>query len=433
MDGGIGLPMIHDRSSPAAFDLSEAGPAFPDAEDDLGGLEVGADDDGGAPADGFEDLGDLLDEEDPADEFEITAVEELPAAQTRPPVLPLVHSTHWRSFELDVYTLDRGAEHGFILSNIYVDGQLLLTRRVGYAEDANADHVLSLMQQHQDKLLADLQGGALDADLDALLHANVEWARPGNQPPPAPLPAPTPQPLPDPTYKILLPPEVPFGAEAAGAAAVRGLRAAGPKVITAVLERPEELLPLLYQQPNGSGVRVETSEHVELGNPVDVAIRFLGRPIRQFLVHGKVIAHRPPSRATPTGDLAVMVEENDRVALDRAVEFARGIHDPTTDRKTPRVPCSFSAVLELEGGRIQKAQVMNISEGGAMIGRTPPLLEGARVMLVSTLPSGEVLRVAAESRWFRTDGAPVMGVRFLHTDATRTLVAQLTGNLLDAQ
>ncbi|MBI5493410.1 MAG: PilZ domain-containing protein [Deltaproteobacteria bacterium] len=344
-------------------------------------------------------------------------------APKRPPVVPLVEVVRWEGRELDVHTLDRGAEHGFILTNLYAEGQLLVTRRVPYLPRASGEFVLELMTLHQGRMLSDLRSGVLDRELRALFAGNASWTR--HTPPPAPLPMPPPAPLPQsfnpvptPARPVTPPPPPPPAP-------------AGPPRLLMVLDSPQAFLEHLFTDKQVRGILVDCTDPIPLGSSVEVAVRFLGRPIRQFYVHGKVTARRSSGKGAVRGDVAVTVAP-DEVALDRVTEFARGIHDPTTDRQAPRVHCALAVRVEESTGRVHQGRMLNISEGGAMLGKMPPLMEGVRAVVHFTLPApfGDALAVPAEVRWFRADGQPVFGVRFQHDGNSAARVGSYVASLL---
>jgi len=340
-------------------------------------------------------------------------------APKRPPVLPLTETTRWRGQELDVYTVDRGVEHGFILSNLYVDGNLLVTRRVGYLSTWEPAQVSRLMKYHQETLLREIQGGALDEELVALFDGKLPWtvATPSPSPTPAPMPAVTVGQL------LALPPPPPPPAIPANALTPTPSPATGPQQLILTMETPTALLPRLVG--SAQGLRVPATVAVQDGTRVEVAVRFLGRPIHQFYVPGTVTG--PP---TITGEVTVMVDPADQAAVERVVDFARGVFDPTTDRKTPRARCGFPVSVTLPHGVAQPGRALNISEGGLMLGRMPPLMDGTRVTISITVPNAPPLLIPAQACWFRTDGEPLTGVQWLHEGDTQTRVAAVVAQLL---
>ncbi len=340
-------------------------------------------------------------------------------APKRPPVLPLTETTRWRGQELDVYTVDRGVEHGFILSNLYVDGNLLVTRRVGYLSTWEPAQVSRLMKYHQETLLREIQGGALDEELVALFDGKLPWtvATPSPSPTPAPMPAVTVGQL------LALPPPPPPPAIPANALTPTPSPATGPQQLILTVETPTALLPRLVG--SAQGLRVPATVAVQDGTRVEVAVRFLGRPIHQFYVPGTVTG--PP---TITGEVTVMVDPADQAAVERVVDFARGVFDPTTDRKTPRARCGFPVSVTLPHGVAQPGRALNISEGGLMLGRMPPLMDGTRVTISITVPNAPPLLIPAQACWFRTDGEPLTGVQWLHEGDTQTRVAAVVAQLL---
>jgi hypothetical protein len=313
-----------------------------------------------------------------------------------------------------------------------VDGQLLVTRRVPYLSSADAERVASVMQHHQRRLLSELTSGALDTELRALFDGKEPWARVPTPPsmPAAPPPAtfpPLPVPLQPPPFVNVLktPPSV------AGPGPVAEV--SGPPPLCLVLEEPKALLPFLFSRGRTRGLVVETPQRVELGTQVEVAVRFLGRPIRQFYVPGTVTAHRMAGHGTPRGDLTVTVSGADAaVALERVEEFARGNHDPTVDRQSPRVRMSLAATVKLANGRTQSGRVFNLSEGGVMLGRMPPLMEGSKVTVDFVLPDGTALSLPGTVRWFRADGEPLTGIQFTHAGDSQARIAAQVAQLLKA-
>ncbi len=341
------------------------------------------------------------------------------AAPKRPPVLPLTETTRWRGQDLDVYTVDRGVEHSFILSNLYVDGNLLVTRRVGYLSSWEPAQVSRLMKYHQEQLLREIQGGALDEELVALFDGKLPWTVATPSPTPAPMPAVT-------MAQVLAPPTPPLPPAPATPAAFTptpNFAASGPPQLILTVETPTALLPRLVG--SAQGIRVPATTPVSDGTRVEVAVRFLGRPIHQFYVPGTVTG--PP---TITGEVTVMVDPADQAAVERVVDFARGVFDPTTDRKTPRARCGFPVSVTLPHGVAQPGRALNISEGGLMLGRMPPLMDGTRVTIAITLPNAQPLTIPAQSCWFRTDGEPLTGVQWLHEGDTQARVAAVVAQLL---
>jgi Tfp pilus assembly protein PilZ len=338
--------------------------------------------------------------------------------ETRHAVPAIIETVQRLGWEFDIQTVDRGVEHACLLTNLFHEGQLVVSRRAAYPPDTAPLGVRELMRGHHARLLADLHAGALDQELRGVVTGDALWLAPRVVTPTAePRPALDPQQL---TSReratVLFEPS-------------DGKR---PTLFTVVLQEPRAFLDIHYSKGTTAGVLLETQQEIVLGQPVDVAVRFLGRPIHQFLLGGVVAWRRRTSSDALKPGLGVDIPPAHRVALERVVEFALGIHDVASDRQFPRVRCMLSVKALDQGGQAHAASIINLSEGGAYVIGLPALKAGDEVTLV--LKRGllsRALRLRSRIRWARPSPQPAVGVMFaLDGPGQQSRVAALVEELM---
>ncbi len=144
---------------------------------------------------------------------------------------------------LHVQTEDKGLANPFIESLVYVGGQVLASKRAGYAEllaeGKDEKEIVALMDHQHRTMIAAIRHGKLDGKLAALLAGRQTGQHPviapatgsaGAPPPPVPVlqvPAPAPPPAPTPA-PVAAPPLAPPGRADAGETVARGASAASP-------------------------------------------------------------------------------------------------------------------------------------------------------------------------------------------------------------
>jgi Tfp pilus assembly protein PilZ len=327
------------------------------------------------------------------------------AAEHRPALPALGETLRHRGRELDVQTVDRGVGSPHIVSNLFFEGQLLLGRTVAYAATAAPLEVREFMRAHHARLLSDLAAGALDQALAGV--------------------------LPDaPVQNVTLPPahgDTPRPGAAAPAVTTfqPGPAGANPAFLV-VLQDPRAFLDLQFSKGDVHGLLLDTTQDVPLGSAVDVVVRFLGQPMRQFFLTGVAAWRRTRGTRDLKAGLGVEFGLEHKVALDRVVEFALGIHDLAADRTHPRARCRLKARVDVETGARHQATLLNVSQGGALLADVPPLPAGSVMTLHIKRGSffSPTLRLRAVVRWANAPPGRCVGVMFMVDGAPR-LRAQL--------
>jgi len=313
--------------------------------------------------------------------------------------------------EYDVQTVDRGTAHHCIVSNLFYNGQLLLTRTVPYLEKTPADYVRALMDAHNTRLLDELVDGQLDEEIKGVLTA--VHARPI-----------------EPTLTPMAMPAA--GARPAATPPTVTIREGTPRVILMGFAAPSDFLAVHSTRQQQSGLLVDSPLDVALGDKVEVILRFGGQPLRQFMLHGAVAWRRRKSSETLKAAFGVDFPASQKVPLEHVVEFALGIHDVATMRQHPRVRCAFPVKFTADGGKPRTAILGDLSAGGMFIPTDTPLPRGAG-MTVQLKPDGWwfPLKMRGVVMWSGTTERRGMGVRFLFDgDGPRNKLARLVEKLL---
>ncbi len=327
------------------------------------------------------------------------------AAEHRPALPALVETLRHRGRELDVQTVDRGVGNPNIVSTIFLDGQLLLSRTAAYDATSAPLEIRQRMRAHHARLLADVAAGALDHP----------WAGAVPEVPAQNLTVPpahgdTPRP------RTTVPAVTTFQPAPTGA---------NPAFLV-VLQDPRAFLDLQFTKGDVHGLLLDTTQDVPLGSAVDVVVRFLGQPMRQFFLTGVAAWRRTRGARDLKAGLGVEFPLDQSVALERVVEFALGIHDLAADRTHPRARCRLKARVEVEAGARHHATLLNVSQGGALLADVPPLPAGSVMTLHIKRGSffSPTLRLRAVVRWAHAPPGRCVGVMFMVDGAPR-LRAQL--------
>ena len=239
-------------------------------------------------------------------------------SEFRDPIPPIVKSHQRLGDEYDVQTVDRGTAHHCIVSNLFYNGQLLLTRTVPYLEKTPADYVRALMDAHNTRLLDELVDGQLDEEIKGVLTA--VHARPI-----------------EPTLTPMAMPAA--GARPAATPPTVTIREGTPRVILMGFAAPSDFLAVHSTRQQQSGLLVDSPLDVALGDKVEVILRFGGQPLRQFMLHGAV-AWRPADLACARGGATPSAG---RMAARSRVESPSTPHAPLASADPgPKVTSSSS-------------------------------------------------------------------------------------------
>lgn len=304
----------------------------------------------------------------------------------REPVSPIVKSHAHNGSEYDVQTVDRGVAHHCIVTNLFFDGQLLITRTVPYLEKAPPDYVKALMDAHHTRLIDELAEGALDEEIKSVLNAQLPRVE-GTLPSAAPAKPPA-------TPPIIV------------------IKDGTPRTVVMTFQAPPDFLAVHNSRGQHAGLLVEDPLEISLGEKVEMILRFAGNPMRQFVLEGQVAWRRRKNSETLKAGFGVDFPQKQKVALEHVVEFALGIHDVASMRQHPRVRCALPIRVIPEGGKPRAEKLGDLSAGGMFIPTAEPLGNGAAVT-VELKPQGWwfALKVRGVVVWSRQAEPRGMGVK----------------------
>jgi uncharacterized protein (TIGR02266 family) len=166
--------------------------------------------------------------------------------------------------------------------------------------------------------------------------------------------------------------------------------------------------------PNG-GLFFPTREHVKVGEPVMVEVRFpeLGdRLLLRCYVAWRRSAH---VREGTSAGVGVEIDVLERMKRDFLLKVARGETRRPVSRNHRRLPVVLPARWKVIDGREQHVAVISdISAGGAFVKTATPCAPGTQIV-VELVPPGGAAPLGIEARvvWSRVDpGDEGIGVEF---------------------
>src|SRR5262245_43789903 len=156
--------------------------------------------------------------------------------------------------------------------------------------------------------------------------------------------------------------------------------------------------------PNG-GVFFPTREHVTVGEPVVVEVRF--PELGDRLLLRAYVAWRRSARVregTPAG-VGVEFSSTERARRDFLLAVARGEQSGVVSRNHRRLPVHIPVRWHVKDGREERAAVViDIGPGGAFLHTTDPCGPGTPIV-VELIPPGGAAPLSIEARvaWTRTE------------------------------